>query len=163
MKRFFVLEKIDNNLMNNSENNFPLTRIGNLIKEGRINKNLSITELASNLKISEERLKAIEEGREDLLPEKVFIKAMIRRISEKLKLDTELVIGELENKPQEEKVEDNVEEVSKEVKVSRKNPLGFFLIIIISGVVGLLASSFVFNLIIDIKTNQNEKVLIKTN
>ena len=58
-----------------------LKKIGNFIKEARLGKNQSVNELASDLKISEQQLKAIEEGRDDLLPEKVFVKAMIKKIS----------------------------------------------------------------------------------
>ena len=57
------------NLKNSLTKSVPLTRIGNFIKEARISRNKSINELSSNLKISENYLKAIEEGREDLLPE----------------------------------------------------------------------------------------------
>ncbi len=71
-----------------SINNSSLKRIGNFIKEARISRNQSVEELASELKIGAHQLQAIEEGNEDLLPEKVFIKAMVRRISEKLKIDT---------------------------------------------------------------------------
>ena len=57
-----------------------LKKIGNTIKEARLSKNQSVNELASNLKISEQQLKAIEDGRDDLLPETVFVKAMIKKI-----------------------------------------------------------------------------------
>ena len=74
------------NIKNKSSNlNFPLQKIGNFIKEARLSRNQSVSELAADLKISMQQLKAIEEGREDLLPESVFVKAMIKKISEKLK------------------------------------------------------------------------------
>mgnify|MGYP001394204738 CR=1 FL=1 len=71
----------------NTEKDMSLKKIGDFIKEARLSKNQSVNELASDLKISEQQLKAIEEGRDDLLPEKVFVKAMIKKISEKLKID----------------------------------------------------------------------------
>ena len=61
--------------------NSSLKRIGNFIKEARISKNQTVEELASDLKMGAHQLQAIEDGNEDLLPEKVFIKAMVRRIS----------------------------------------------------------------------------------
>ena len=82
---------------NNTYKNTSLIRIGNFIKEARVSRNQTTKELASSLKISEGQLKAIEEGRDDLLPEKVFIKAMVKRISEKLKLDTKFILGEFDN------------------------------------------------------------------
>ena len=83
---------------NNSKDNSSLKRIGNFIKESRLSRNQSIEELALNLKIGAHQLKAIEDGNEDQLPEKVFIKAMVRRISEKLKLDTEFIMREFNTK-----------------------------------------------------------------
>ena len=67
--------------INNKGGDSSLERIGNFIKEARISKNKSIEELASDLKIGAHQLEAIEEGNEEKLPEKVFVKAMIRRIS----------------------------------------------------------------------------------
>ena len=90
-----------------------LKRIGNFIKEARLSKNQSIEELASDLKIGVHQLEAIEEGNEEKLPEKVFIKAMIRRISQKLKLDTEFLMDEFKTERKEVKIEEIVEEVSK--------------------------------------------------
>ena len=95
------------------------------------------------------QLKAIEEGNEDDLPEKVFIKAMIRRISEKLKLDTKFIMDEFNSERVEVEIEEIVEEVSnkskKSRKVNNKNPLGFGIIIIISGFFVLIASSLIFS------------------
>ena len=68
--------------INNKGEDSSLKRIGNFIKEARLSKNQSIEELASDLKIGAHQLKAIEEGNEEELPEKVFVKAMIRRISQ---------------------------------------------------------------------------------
>ena len=70
----------------NSNDDSSLKRIGNFIKDARLSRNQSIEELASALKIGVHQLRAIEEGNEELLPEKIFIKAMVRRISESLKL-----------------------------------------------------------------------------
>ena len=151
------------NLKNSLTKSVPLTRIGNFIKEARISRNKSINELSSNLKISENYLKAIEEGREDLLPEKVFIKAMVRRISEKLKLDTQFIMGEFENKSEEIEIEDIVEEVKQDNKLTKKPSISFFIFIVISGLVGLLASYFIFNFINDIKNQSDTKALIKSN
>jgi len=83
---------------NNKGENSSLKRIGNFIKEARLSRNQSIEELASDLKIGAHQLEAIEEGNEEKLPEKVFVKAMIRRISQKLKLDTEFIMDNREVK-----------------------------------------------------------------
>ena len=131
-------------------NNSSLKRIGNFIKEARISKNQTVEELASDLKMGAHQLQAIEDGNEDLLPEKVFIKAMVRRISEKLKIDTEFIMSEFKTERKEVKVEEIVQEVSIKAKQNRliknQNSIGFIVFILISGILGLLASSLIFNI-----------------
>ena len=146
---------------NITKNNSSLKRIGNFIKEARISRNQSVEDLASDLKIGTHQLEAIEEGNEEKLPEKVFIKAMIRRISQKLKLDTEFIMDEFKTERKEVKIEEIVEEVSKKNYKSRQpknlNPVGFLIFILISGFLGLIASSLIFNLFSDSSQNQTPK------
>ena len=145
----------------NKGENSSLKRIGNFIKEARLSRNQSIEELASDLKIGAHQLEAIEEGNEEKLPEKVFVKAMIRRISQKLKLDTEFIMDEFKTERKEVKIEEIVEEVSKKNNKSRShknlNPVGVVIFILISGFLGLIASSLIFNLFSDSSQNQNPK------
>ena len=147
--------------INNKEGDSSLKRIGNFIKEARLSKNQSIEELASDLKIGSHQLKAIEEGNEEELPEKVFVKAMVRRISQKLKLDTEFIMNEFETEKQEIKIEEIVEEVAKKTNKSRQSkdlsPAGFWIFILISGLLGLIASSLILNLFSDSSQNQTPK------
>ena len=157
-----------NNLNKNSKNNSSLKRIGNFIKEARVSRNKSVEELASDLKIGAHQLQAIEDGNEDLLPEKVFVKAMVRRISEKLKIDTEFIISEFKTERKEIKVEEIVQEVSTKTKHKRtnknQNSMGFVLFIVISGILGLLASSIIFNIFSNSFQNQTPKdELLKKN
>jgi len=138
-----------------------LKRIGNFIKEARLSRDQSIEDLASDLKIGSHQLKAIEEGNEEELPEKVFVKAMVRRISQKLKLDTEFIMNEFKKERRDIKIEEIVEEVSKKNYNSRQsnnlNPVGFLIFILISGFLGLIASSLIFNLFSDSSQNQTPK------
>ena len=117
--------------------------------------------MASDLKIGAHQLEAIEEGNEEKLPEKVFVKAMVRRISQKLKLDTEFIMNEFKTERKEVKIEEIVEEVSKKNNKSTKtknlNPVGFIIFILISGFLGLIASSLIFNLFSDSSQNQTPK------
>ena len=146
---------------NNTGENSSLKRIGNFIKEARLSRNQSIQELASDLKIGAHQLEAIEDGNEEKLPEKVFIKAMIRRISQKLKLDTEFIMDELKTERKEVKIEEIVKEVSKKNHKSRQsnnlNLVSFGIFILISGFLGLVASSLIFNLFSDSSQNQTPK------
>jgi len=138
-----------------------LKKIGNCIKEARVSKNQSVNQLASNLKISEQQLKAIEEGRDDLLPEKVFVKAMIKKISEKLKIDINDLMNEFNSNKEYIKIEEVVEDVQK--KVQRKNSftLIFVINVFISGLIGLLASSYIYNFFSNINNESDSKNLIK--
>ena len=157
-----------NELEVNSKNNSSLKRIGNFIKEARISRNQSVEELASDLKIGTHQLQAIEEGNEYLLPEKVFIKAMVRRISEKLKIDTDFIMNEFRNERKEVRVEEIIQQVSTKAKqkrtIKKQNSMGFVIFILISGILGLLASSLIFNIFSETYQNQiNKQELINKN
>ena len=156
------MEEIKSNSENNNESgDSSLKRIGNFIKEARLSRQQSIEELASDLKIGSHQLKAIEEGNEEKLPEKVFVKAMVRRISQKLKLDTEFIMNEFKTERQEIKIDEIVEEVakktSKTIQTKDLTPVGFWIFILISGLLGLIASSLIFNLFSDSSQNQTPK------
>ena len=146
---------------NNNGENSSLKRIGNFIKEARLSRNQSIEELASDLKIGAHQLEAIEEGNEEKLPERVFVKAMVRRISQKLKIDSEFIMDEFKTERKEVNIEEIVEEVSKKNYKPRQsknlNPVGFIIFILISGFLGLIASSLIFNLFSDSSQNQTPK------
>ena len=154
-------EKTSNKSEKDSKNNSSLKRIGNFIKDARLSRNQSIEELASALKIGAHQLQAIEEGNEDLLPEKVFIKAMVRRISEKLKIDTNFIMKEFQTERKEVKIEEIVQEVSIKTKQKRttknKDFIGFIVLILLSGILGLLASSLIFNILSNSFQNQMPK------
>ena len=147
--------------VSNSKENSPLTRIGSFIKEARLSRNQSIEDLASNLKIGEHQLKAIEEGNEEKLPEEVYVKAMVRRIAEKLKIDTEFIMSEFNTERKEVKVEEIVQEVANKGKknksINKQTSIGFVLFIFISGILGLLASSLIFNIFSNSFQNQMPK------
>ncbi len=150
-EKLIALDEIkSNNSDNNPKNNSSLKRIGNFIKEARVSRNKSIEELASDLKIGSHQLQAIEEGNEDHLPEKVFIKAMVRRISEKLKVDTDFIMSEFKTERKEVNIEEIVQEVSIKSKNDRnlknQNSMEVIIFILISGILGLLASSLIFNI-----------------
>ena len=123
---------------------FQLQKVGEFLREARQGRNLSLEDLSSSLRIGKEQLIALEEGDESSLPERVFIRAMVRRIAEKLNLDTSFILDELnENK----KNENNSSPViKKETRRKNKNynPLSM---IILSGTLGLFASFMVLSFI----------------
>ena len=144
-----------------TKKDMSLKKIGNFIKEARLSKNQSVKELASDLKISEQQLKAIEEGRDDLLPEKVFVKAMIKKISEKLKIDINDLMNEFNNKKEQIKIEEIVEDVQTKVKLKNSFTLIFIFNIFISGLIGFLASSYIYNFFSNVNNESDTKNLIK--
>ncbi|MDC3069642.1 helix-turn-helix domain-containing protein [Prochlorococcus sp. AH-736-D21] len=152
---------------NDKRDKVSLKRIGKFIKEARLSKDQSVEELASDLKIGAHQLKAIEDGNEDELPEKVFVKAMIRRISQKLKIDTEFITDELKAVSGESEIEEIVKVSSKTNKTNQPkklNPIGFGMFILISGFLGLIASSLIFNFLSESFQNQAPRQdLIKQN
>ena len=156
------MKEINSNPEDNiKRENSSLWRIGNFIKEARLSRDQSIEELASDLKIGAHQLRAIEEGNAEKLPEKVFVKAMVRRISQKLKLDTEFIMDQFKAEIKEVKIEEIVEEVAKKTNKTRQskdlNPIGFWIFILISGLLGLIASSLIFNLFSDSSQNKTPK------
>ena len=144
-----------------SDKYMSLKKIGNTIKEARLSKKQSVNELASNLKISEQQLNAIEEGRDDLLPEKVFVKAMIKKISENLKLDINDMMNEFNHQKEQIKIEEIVEDVQKKVKIKNSFTLIFVFNIFISGLIGFLASSYIYNFFSNVNNESDTKNLIK--
>ena len=114
-----------------------LRTVGEFLREARQGRNLSVEDLSSSLRIGKEQLIALESGDESALPEKVFIRAMVRRIAEKLNLDTSFILEELnENKDNEPKPSPVIKK-----KNTRKNKnFNPFIFIILSGALGLFTS-----------------------
>ncbi len=115
----------------------PLKTVGEFLREARQGRNLSIEDLSSSIRIGKEQLIALESGDENALPEKVFIRAMVRRIAEKLNLDTSFILEELNEKKNNETKYSPV--IKK--KNNRKNKIfNPFVIVILSGALGLFTS-----------------------
>ena len=128
----------------------PLKKVGEFLREARQGRNLSVEDLSSSIRIGKEQLIALEEGNESSLPEKVFIKAMVRRIAEKLNLDTSFIFEELnEGKKNEPKYNPVINKESPR----KKEYLNQFRMVIISGFLGLLTSIFVLKYI---ENNQSD-------
>ncbi len=132
-----------------------LQEIGRLIREAREEKAFSIEDLAGSLRIGQEQLVALENGEEELLPEKVFIKAMIRRVSERLQLD----LGALINDFQAERltITDIPRAEEKRSSYFQKfNQIPAW--IVVTGLIGLMTSGFAITLI---SNNSKESILKK--
>ena len=121
----------------------PLQKVGEFLREARQSRNLSVEDLSSSLRIGQEQLVAIEEGDEKSLPEKVFIRAMVRRISEKLDLDTSFIFEELNEKKNDHQYSPSISKDNPK-KIKKINP---FNMVILSGALGLITSFLVVNYI----------------
>ena len=114
-----------------------LLTVGEFLREGRQGRNLSVEDLSSSLRIGKEQLIALESGDESALPEKVFIRAMVRRIAEKLNLDTSYILEELNEKKNNEPKQSPMIKTKKNRKNKNLNP---FSMVILSGALGLFTS-----------------------
>ena len=72
-----------------------LVEAGRQLAEARGAAGLSQNQLAGQLHMGEEQLAALERGDQTELPEPVFIKAMVRRISSHLGLDADAMVQTL--------------------------------------------------------------------
>ena len=114
-----------------------LRNVGEFLREARQGRNLSVEDLSSLLRIGKEQLIALESGDESALPEKVFIRAMVRRIAEKLNLDTSFILEELNEKKDNDPKPNPVIKKKNTRKNKKFNP---FVFIILSGALGLFTS-----------------------
>ena len=128
-----------------------LQTVGEFLREARQGRNLSVEDLSSSLRIGKEQLIALESGDESALPEKVFIRAMVRRIAEKLNLDTSFILEELnENKNNVPKTSPVIKK-KKNTRINRNlNPLSM---IILSGALGLFTSTMLLKYIQEVQNN----------
>ena len=140
--------KSDSNYIANKKS--ALRTVGEFLREARQGRNISVEDLSSSLRIGREQLIALESGDESTLPERVFIRAMVRRIAEKLKLDTTFILEELnENKNNEPKSSPVINKKSTR-KNRNLNPLSM---VILSGALGLFTSIMLLKYIQGIQNN----------
>ena len=70
----------------------PLLQVGQTLKTARERHGLSLHQLAEALHMGDEQLQALESGDRNQLAEPVFIRAAVRRVAYKLKVDPEPLI-----------------------------------------------------------------------
>ena len=141
-------KKSDNYYIANKKS--ALQKVGEFLREARQSRNLSVEDLSSSIRIGKEQLIALEEGDEKSLPERVFIRAMVRRIAEKLNLDTSFILKELNEKRKIEPKDTNLSKKENSKKNEKFNP---FSMVILSGALGLLTSIMVLKYIEKVQNN----------
>ncbi len=147
------IRKSDNSYIANKKS--PLQKVGEFLREARQGRNLSLEDLSASLRIGKEQLIALEEGDEKSLPERVFIRAMVRRIAEKLNLDTSFIFEELKENKNEET---NYKPKIKKEDHKKNKILTPFSMVIISGALGLLTSIMVLKYI---ESTQEDSINLK--
>ena len=135
-------QKSDN--FNIANKKSSLQKVGDFLREARQGRNLSIEDLSSSLRISKEQLIALEEGDENSLPERVFIRAMVRRIAERLNLDTSFIFEELNEK---KKIDPKYSPPVKKENPKKIKNFNAFSMVLLSGVLGLVTSIMVLKFI----------------
>ena len=78
-----------------AESSTPLHQVGQTLKRARESQGLSLQQLAETLHMGNEQLQALESGDRDHLAETVFVKATVRRVANKLKVDPDPLIAAL--------------------------------------------------------------------
>jgi cytoskeletal protein RodZ len=77
---------------NNQGSNSSLLFVGQQLSKRRLAQGLSQEQLANRMHLGIEQLAALESGDRNKLPESVFIKAMVRRLSNHLELDADALV-----------------------------------------------------------------------
>ena len=142
--------KSDSNHIANKKS--ALRTVGEFLREARQGRNLSLEDLSSSLRIGKEQLIALESGDESALPEKVFIRAMVRRIAEKLNLDTSFILEKLNEK---KKNEPKPNPIINEKNIRKNRYFNQFIMVILSGALGLITSIMLLKYI---QGDQNDPV-----
>jgi cytoskeleton protein RodZ len=69
---------------------------GELLKNERLNKNLSVQDVAQALKLSSKIVNSIEAGDTASLPAKTFVRGFVKSYAQLLKLDTDSVLRQFQ-------------------------------------------------------------------
>ena len=94
--------------------------IGQILKNAREKKGLTIEELASSTFIVAKFIKALEDEQFDLLPGEIYVKGFIKNLSDKLSLDSDAMIERYNLQRNENKFEEDLSK-SRKFKISPKN------------------------------------------
>ena len=93
--------------------------IGQILKNAREKKGLTIEELASSTYIVAKFIKALEDEQFDLLPGEIYVKGFIKNLSDKLSLDSDAMIERYNLQRNENKFEEDLSK-SRKFKISAK-------------------------------------------
>ena len=160
---YFFLKKDHKELINEVTNTEidQYAKIGELVKDARIRKNLSIGDLSNLSKIPKSTINAIENNIEDLRPEFPFLRSILFKLEECLSLKRNILVG-LDKKRKyllKKKINRNYIINRLDLINSWQGSIFYFLLLILT--LFILNRYFVSNIrIIEIKASE-EKVIEK--
>ena len=118
-----------------------LSDIGLILHEERKRQGLSIADIMAETHISRISLTAIEEGREDALPHKVYAKGFIRNYAQVLGLDAEELLAEYKVETDEEPIKSAPSAITS--PEPRPTRIGATLVVVLFGVlVGVITAGY---------------------
>lgn len=68
-------------------------KVGDILRKARLEKKITIPELAENIKVSIAHIEAIEDGKFETIPARVYLMGFIRAYADYVDLDSEKIIG----------------------------------------------------------------------
>ena len=94
LKKNKTLLDAKDNCINEYSNSFDMfDEIGKLVKEARIQKNLSVKELSDISKIPESSLNSIENNIKELIPKDPFLRSILFKLEKCLSLKNDTLVG----------------------------------------------------------------------
>lgn len=127
--------------------------IGEILKKAREEKGLTIEDIARETKIQIKYLKALEDGEFHIVPGKTYLKGFLKNYALVVGIKQNEIISKYEEFLKDDKVEEEIEEVEKDLKKINKNDMKKSIIIAIIVLFGFYVAVNALKMI----TNKNEE------
>jgi len=156
LKNLFLFKKTENNKFLNQAGNDQYKEIAKLVKEARIQQNLSIKQLSYISKIPEQTINSIEDNNKNIRPKYPFIRSILIKLEEclELKKNTLVKLAVKEKKIFKKEKEDFLFRKFDLINTWQGTLLYFFILIL---TIFMLKRYFIFNVnVIEIENIENK-------
>ena len=156
LKNLFLFKKTENNKFLNQAGVDQYKEIAKLVKEARIQQNLSIKQLSYISKIPEQTINSIEENNKNIRPKYPFIRSILIKLEEclELKKNTLVKLAVKEKKIFKKEKEDFLFRKFDLINTWQGTLLYFFILIL---TIFMLKRYFIFNVnVIEIENIENK-------
>ena len=156
LKNLFLFKKTENNKFLNQSGNDQYKEIAKLVKEARIQQNLSIKQLSYISKIPEQTINSIEDNNKNIRPKYPFIRSILIKLEEclELKKNTLVKLAVKEKKIFKKEKEDFLFSKFDLINTWQGTLLYFFILIL---TIFMLKRYFIFNVnVIEIENIENK-------